>query len=142
MASDEKNNADPGSKDTGNLDSQLVQRLQAEQAKIAEVEQRLQAELARYGFDEQLAVLTGGLHNQQLRTDSFDGNQSLYAEWHNASGHCQGSLLIHGNGQVYAELDVLKDHPTNRKWFVESVTCWGLSGALNSELGLLPALVE
>ena len=89
-----------------------------------------------------MEVLGRGMHNQQLRIDDFDGNQSLYAEWQNTDGHCLGSLLIHGTGQVYAELDVLQDHPTNRKWFVESVTCWGGSDALNCELGLLPALAD
>lgn len=124
------------------MDAQLQQRVAAEQATIAAVEARLRAELSRYGFLTQMEVLGRGMHNQQLRIDDFDGNQSLYAEWQNTDGHCLGSLLIHGTGQVYAELDVLQDHPTNRKWFVESVTCWGGSDALNCELGLLPALAD
>ena len=114
----------------------------AEQATIAAVEARLRAGIVPLWLLTQMEVLGRGMHNQQLRIDDFDGNQSLYAEWQNTDGHCLGSLLIHGTGQVYAELDVLQDHPTNRKWFVESVTCWGGSDALNCELGLLPALAD
>lgn len=126
----------------GNLDTQLVQRIKAEEAAIAAVVARLKEELARWGFSAQAEALEGGLHNTQLRIDDFDGNQSLYGEWHDSLGQCKGSLLIHGSGQVYAELDVLQDHPTKSKWYVESVTCWGLASALNAELGLLPALTD
>ncbi|HMY38913.1 MAG TPA: hypothetical protein PK011_06280, partial [Marinagarivorans sp.] len=61
------------------MEAQLQQRVQAEQDTIAAVEARLRAELARYGFLTQMAVLGQGMHNQQLRIDDFDGNQSLYA---------------------------------------------------------------
>lgn len=128
--------------DSGNLDTQLLQRIQAEQACLAAVSTRLKVELARYNFSAPVAALNGGLHNLQLRIDDFDGNQSLYGEWHDNQGHCKGSLLIHGSGQVYAELDVLQDHPTDKKWYVESVTCWGPTEGLKCELGLLPALTD
>lgn len=126
----------------GNLDTQLVQRIKAEEASVAAVVVRIKEELARFGFSAQAAALEGGLHNTQLRIDDFDGNQSLYGEWHDSLGQCKGSLLIHGSGQVYAELDVLQDHPSKPQWYVESVTCWGLASALNAELGLLTALTD
>ncbi len=118
----------------------LEQRLAAEQETIAQVQLLMKTELARYGFHHVQEIAASRLRNLQLRRDDFDGNQSLYGEWHDALGQRFGSLLIHGGGQVYAELDVLQAHPTKSKWFVESITLWGRSGALKSDLNLLPAL--
>lgn len=118
----------------------IQQRLAAEQATLDELGLRLAAEAAQYGFEHLHSVLAAGLHNHQLRLDGFDDNQSLYAEWRDDAAQCVGSVLIHGGGQVYATLDVIKDHPTDTQWFVEAITLWGRGGALKVELSLLPAL--
>ncbi len=118
----------------------VAQRYLDEQPTIEQIQQLVKRELERYGFNHLQEVVASNLCNQQLRVDDFDGNQSFYGEWHDQQGRCLGSVLIHGGGQVYAELDILKQHPTNYKWFVESVTVWGRCPALKSDLSLLPAL--
>ncbi|MDP3332876.1 MAG: hypothetical protein Q8S55_13000 [Methylococcaceae bacterium] len=39
---------------------------------------------------------------------------------------------------LYAEYDVVKQHPGKAKWFVESVTAWGNGENIKAEPKLLP----
>lgn len=75
-----------------------------------------------------------------LREDPFDHSRTLHLEWRSPGGTLLGSLLINGDGQAFAEFDVLAPHPRKRQWFVEAVTAWGYPGALRGELRLLPAI--
>lgn len=117
----------------------LAARAQAEKPVLEEVWQALQLQLQRAGF----ADGTGqgnefGL--RELRRDPFDGSEALYTEWRGLDGRRLGTVLIRADGNVYAELDVVKPHPTDTRWFVEGVTAWGKKGAIKTELKLLPAL--
>lgn len=120
----------------------LSQRLQLEDATIGQVRDILRGQLQRYGFDALAEKLEGPLVNSELRKDSFDGQQSLYAEWRTPGGALLGYLLVHGGGQVYAEFDVLQPHPQRAAWVIEAITAWGDRAALKAEPRLLPALGE
>lgn len=72
--------------------------------------------------------------------DPFSGLDSLVGIWTNARGHRIGEIKIHGNGSFYAEYDVTRPHPSNRRWFVESVVAWGRGRIIKTEAKLLPAL--
>lgn len=124
------------------LAAPLERRLDEAGALIAQVREALRMELARGGFAEALGAVPAQLQRCELRRDAFDSSEALYGEWLDAQGSRLGSLLLHAGGQVYAEFDVLRGHPTDRRWFVEAVTAWGRAGALKSELRLLPALPQ
>lgn len=118
----------------------LDSRLASEQVNIEKVRQALKAQFERYGFNEQLAAIEDPMVNPDLRKDSFDGSQSLYIEWRTPTGALLGYILIHGGGQIYAEFDVLKPHPTKPQWVVEAITAWGNADNIKAEPRLLPAL--
>lgn len=96
-------------------------------------------EMAKYAIQQALAV-PADLSYCELRTDAFDGSRSFYGEWHDASGKLLGNLTVHASGEFFAEYDVLLDHPTDSRWFIEAVTAWGRPGVVKAELRLLPAL--
>lgn len=127
---------------TQNREDDLDQRLAAEQATIECLREKLKAEFERYGFAELAKAVDDPLVNPELRKDSFDGNQSLYAEWRTPSGALLGYLLIHGTGQSYAQFDVLKPHPSKPQWVIEAFTAWGSGTDIKAEPQLLPALGE
>ena len=119
---------------------ELASRLASEQANIEKVRDVLKAQFERYGFSEPLAAIEDPMVNPDLRKDSFDGSQSLYTEWRTPSGALLGYILIHGGGQIYAEFDVLKPHPTKPQWVIEAITAWGDADNIKAEPRLLPAL--
>lgn len=118
----------------------LEQQLEAAAPLLAELWPALAACLARAGVDAPLAVAGTPPARGELREDSYDRSLALYAEWRSAGGALLGSLLVHADGQAFAEFDVLRPHPQKPLWMVEAVTAWGRVGALKSELRLLPAL--
>lgn len=126
--------------DTGKPLDELDTRLLTEADTIEELRNKLIAECRRYDCEELIPAIEQPLVNPELRKDSFEGTQSLFAEWRTASGALLGYILIHGGGQVYGEFDVLKPHPQKSRWVIEAFTLWGEAGAIKAEPRLLPAL--
>ena len=122
------------------MDAAVAQRLAAAAPLFAEVWQALAACLQAAGVEQPLAEAGTPPARSELREDPYDHSRSLYAEWRTAAGAYRGSILVHGDGQAFAEFDVLRPHPRKPLWMVEAVTAWGRLGALKSELRLLPAL--
>lgn len=106
----------------------------------AEIWQALRHELTRKGLSDVLETEPRPLVATQLRRDPYDGTDAVYGEWRDPNGRLLGNLILHADGKVFAELDVMRPHPTDTRWFVEGVTAWGNPGALKAELKLLPAL--
>lgn len=75
-----------------------------------------------------------------LKRDTFTGESSLEGLWTNDHGHRVGSILVHADETFFAEYDVVKPHPNDRRWFVEAVTAWGKGDTIKSESRLLPAV--
>ncbi len=97
-------------------------------------------QLQHLGFADKQHAVTEPLVNPELRKDMYDGTQSLFAEWRTATGALLGYLLIHENGQLYAEFDVVAPHPSDKRWFIEAITVWGQGDQIKSEPRLLPAV--
>ncbi len=117
----------------------LEKRLEEVRPVFAEVWFALDQCLTRAGLEP--IRLADNVHSRsELREDPFDHSQALYAEWRASSGMLLGSILVNGDGQTYAEFDVLRPHPQKPRWVVEAATAWGRSGAIKGELRLLPAL--
>jgi hypothetical protein len=76
----------------------------------------------------------------ELTSDPYDGQDSLKGIWFNPQRHTIGSVLFYADGTFYAEYDVVRPHPTDRRWFVEAITVWGRGSTLKTEARLLPNL--
>ncbi len=74
--------------------------------------------------------------------DTYSGMDSLIGIWKNPNGYKIGEIKVHGDGSFYAEYDVALQHPTDARWFVESVVAWGKGELIRSEAKLLAALGE
>lgn len=122
------------------MTASLEQRLDEATPLLAELWQATAACLQRAGVDVALAVAGTPPSRGELREDPYDRSQALHAEWRSAGGALLGSLVLHADGQLFAEFDVLRPHPGRSQWLVEAVTAWGRAGALKSELRLLPVL--
>lgn len=115
-------------------------RLRNEHETINTVWAVLRQTLLAQGFEDTMSAQPRRLSRYELRRDTFDDSESFYGEWRSTNAQLQGTVLIHAKGQVYAEFDVLKPHPTDKRWFVEAVTAWGHNNTLKSELKMMPAL--
>ncbi len=104
--------------------------------------QALRTELTRKGLADALEAEPRPLVAVQLRRDPYDGTDAVYGEWRDPNGRLLGNLILHADGKIFAELDIMRPHPTDTRWFVEGVTAWGVPDALRAELKLLPALGE
>lgn len=125
----------------GNTVDVLAQYIAEQESLLLAIREVMQAELIKVNLPEKAELLPGSDQaNYELRFDSYDKTTSLYGEWKDGDGYKCGSVLIHQGGQVFAEWDVVCPHPSDKRWFIESVTAWGKAGALGSELGLLEAV--
>ena len=118
----------------------LEKRCEAEADLLEEIGQALRERLAVSGFSSALSLIPRQFGRRELRRDPYDGSESLYGEWFSPEGRRLGNVMIHADGNVYAEFDVVKPHPTDARWFVEAVEAWGARGAIKTELKLLPVL--
>lgn len=127
------------------LPEHVARRLAQEQDTLAQLRAEMLRVLASVpGTGRVAEVISAPLVNLSLQCDSFDGNETLCGEWHQAQGRhatrkC-GQVQIHSGGQIFAECDVIMAHPTDRRWFIEAVSAWGARAAIKCELRLLPAL--
>ena len=70
-----------------------------------------------------------------LQRDPYSGDQALLARWpHWPTG---GQVTVRGDGSVYAEWDVLANHPRDARQWIEAVVVWGMPPGLRSELRLV-----
>ena len=76
----------------------------------------------------------------ELSRDPYTGLNSLHGIWSDANERRVGSIVFHADGSFFAEYDVIKPHPTNKRWFVEAVTAWGRDDVVKAEPRLLPAV--
>jgi hypothetical protein len=116
----------------------LIARCRQEEDTLAELRCVLRNQLLRAGLDD--IQVPAQLQNCRLARDPYDGSSSLVGEWRMGRGKLLGSVVIHANGQLLAELYVTEPLPRDSAWLVDAVVAFGKPGALNAELRLMPAL--
>jgi hypothetical protein len=122
------------------LDS-IELRIEAARGTAEEVCAALERETRKLGFAEsQVRVPAFEAARFSLQRDAASGRDSLVCDWLDANGRRNGHLLFHADGSFWAEYDVTRPHPTDRRWFVEAVTAWGRDHMVKAEPRLLPAL--
>jgi hypothetical protein len=115
----------------------LIARCRVEQDALVEIICVLRNRLRRSGLPD--IQLPAQPQRCSLVRDPCDGSTSLVGEWRKHDKTI-GSLVIHENGQVFAELDVLLPLQSDERWFVDAVVAFGTTGNLQTELRLTPAL--
>lgn len=69
--------------------------------------------------------------------DPVNGAECLSAAWRDGRGQRVGSLQFNSDGSFFAEHDIVRPHPTDKRWFVEAVTAWGRDNRISTEARLL-----
>lgn len=105
----------------------------------AEIVRSLHSEIEKLGFEPTNVTL----HSPdeavyRLERDPANGEDTLVGEWRDERGVRFGELLFHADGSFFVEHDVVKPHPSKKKWFVEAVNAWGRNGTIRAEARLLP----
>lgn len=101
--------------------------------------EKLVAEINKLGFDR-LAVENRPDYSSahfEVAKDPYTGDKNLLANWYNEQKQRVGHIQFQSNGGFYAEYDVVKNHPSKPKWFVEAITAWGKDKAIKCEAKLL-----
>jgi hypothetical protein len=74
-----------------------------------------------------------------LIKDPFTGEHNLSCYWYEGPKKQRiGRLQFNSDGTFYAEYDLVKPHPSNRRFFVEGITAWGKADNIKAEAKLLP----
>ena len=107
---------------------------------VAKVWRAFLQECNKLNLARPLAQQAPNFTTTEVRADPFDNSESLYCEWRGDSGALVGTLVIHANGSVFAEYDLVQPHPTNGQLFIESVCVFGSRDNLVSELKTLEAV--
>lgn len=109
---------------------------ETQSAQVEAVLAALRAEAAKWGVD--LAALRLEHLRFDQQRDPSTGEHALRGVWR--AGDCGGyggQLTLRGDGHVYAECDLLIDHPRRPQFWIEAATVWGVLPALKSEPRLL-----
>jgi len=85
-----------------------------------------------------LPGLNADFTDTETRADPFDGSVTLFCHWRDQHSNLIGSVQVHDSGRIFAEYDVIQNHPKKSGWFIESVSVWGDDNQLRSELRMLP----
>ena len=121
------------------MDRSVEERLHAVEAFAGEILARLGEEVARLGFDPSEVVLQPAeAAVDRLEKDPASGQYSLVGDWLDKRGGKRGCLLFHADGSFFVEQDIVRPHPSRKRWFVEAVNAWGRSGNIKAEARLLP----
>jgi hypothetical protein len=99
----------------------------------------LRDEVVKLGFDPSaVRIMNPKDAEYRLEKDPSSHEYSLVGDWLDSKGQKLGCLLFHADGSFYVEHDVVKPHPTKRRWFVEAVNAWGKDAEIKAEARLLP----
>lgn len=122
------------------IDKSLAARLEVERPVLQKILHELRQTLCHSGLESKLDLILGAeLAEYSLEIDPVDKSSTLVGVWRDDLGYRRGEVQIREGGGVYAEMDVVLNHPTDQRWFIEAVTAWGNKDSLKTELRLLPA---
>jgi hypothetical protein len=112
------------------------------EAQLPEILQSLAKEIERLAFppDQQPPMPQSAQAVLDTVRDPYTGSENQRAVLRDAAGKKLGQVQFNSDGGFYAEFDVIRNHPSDPRWFVEGVAAWGQAGNIKSEAKLLPAL--
>jgi hypothetical protein len=117
------------------IETDLIQRCRAEEDTLTEVRCVLRTQLLRSGLDD--IDVPRQLQSARLVKDPKNGTTSLVGEWRRQRGVI-GTVVIHENGELFAELGVRRPAPNDPQLRVDSVVAFGNAGSLRTEVRMAP----
>ena len=124
-----------------NNNDKLALRLNFEQGALEDVWQSLCLKLRQSGVESELNTsITPQSASYTLLPDPVDKTETLVGTWRDKQGNKKGEIQIREDGGIFAEIDIICNHPTDKRWFIEAITAWGNTGNIITELKLLPAV--
>ena len=117
------------------METDLIARCRAEEDTLTEVRCVLRNHLLRSGLDD--IDVPKQLQSARLVKDPKSGTTSLVGEWRRQRGVI-GTIVIHENGELFAELGVQRPAPHDPQKRVGSVVAFGEPGRLQTELRMAP----
>lgn len=72
--------------------------------------------------------------------DPYTGNENWRVILRDSEGNKLGQIQFNSDDSFFAEFDVIRTHPKDPRWFVESVVAWGRGDNVKAEAKLLPSL--
>ncbi len=115
--------------------------LEHESTLLRSIWQAMRLRLCDTGLEDALNTLPApDSAEYDIKIDPFDSSRYLIGIWSDKHGAQIGEIQVRENGTVYAEVDVVRNHPKDGRWFVESVTAWGNREDIKTELRLLPTI--
>ena len=99
---------------------------------------RLVMEAVKLGLNDDVIEPQIEMADYTLSPDRVEGKDGLIGIWKDSRGNKLGEIQFHADGSFFAEYDVICNHPTDKRWFVEAVTAWGKDSDIRSEARLLP----
>jgi len=124
------------------VNQKLEERLTHMRDMLEVVCSRLRLEVAKLELEDDPVNPVYDEADYVLSRDPASGGDTLVGIWRDAQSHKLGEMLFHSDGSFFAEYDVVRQHPTRKRWFIESVTAWGRGSHIKSELRLLPMAEE
>lgn len=119
----------------------ISDKVALEKSSLRDVWQAMRMQLADAGLENALNIIPlPDVAEYTIERDPFDGSETLHGVWRDKKGNKIGEIQVRDNDSVYAEVDVIRNHPTDGRWFVEAVTAWGKKTDIKTELKLLPAV--
>lgn len=121
------------------MDAKLRARIEQTAPLAHAICRALREEVEKLGFEaDSVPIGDPDRAEYRLSRDPASGADSLLGEWRDSRGHKQGELTFHADGSFYAEYDVVRNHPSNGRWFVEAVNAWGRDREIRAEPRLMP----
>lgn len=122
-------------------DMTLSEEVKSKQAFGEAICEKLGKTMAEIGFAKEDIPACPDYHAAefQLVKDPYTGKNNLQGCWYDERNRQRvGQLQFQSDGSCYAEYDVVKEHPSRKKFFVEAVAVWGKAESLTAEARLLP----
>ncbi len=119
--------------------SELSAHIQLKRELAEAICERLTSEIVKLGFAEAEIKHYPKYDDAsyELIKDPFTGDFNLSCYWYDNNKMRIGRLQFNSDDTFYAEYDVVKNHPTKPKWFVEGITAWGKADNIKAEAKLL-----
>lgn len=124
------------------VDEERVTSMLSKHKKVLDqVWQAMRLKLCENGMETDMSLVPRPeLASYFLVRDPYDQSETLSGEWRDKYGELQGEIKIRGDGRIYAEVNIIRNHPKDARWFVEAVSAWGRSDDLKTELKLLASI--
>ncbi len=74
----------------------------------------------------------------RLVKDPYTADENLAGLWYDKYKQRIGNIQFNSDGSFYAEYDIVRPHPSKKKYFVEAMSAWGSNGHIKTEAKLLP----